>query len=154
MGRNILKSENSWNPTERHNFYQVPLIAPGSDGPVTGRKDEPYAVLTMRGRTVHINVLSIAIKGIFILKHDFFPFQFCLTAGFNNAFNGPSIKYYDNHSVFLTPPISYLGSFLTSVHWQILTNVWRNLTHQTYPEVRSRILKKILNLRPVEICQS
>ena len=70
----------------------------GSDGPATGRKDEPYAALTMRGRTVHINVLSIAIKGIFILKHDFFPFQFCLTAGFNNASDGPSIKYYDNCS--------------------------------------------------------
>lgn len=84
---------------------------PVSDGPATGRKDEPYAVLTMRGRTVHINVLSIAIKGIFILKHDFFPFQFCLTAGFNNASDGPSIKFYDNHSVFLTPPISFRGSF-------------------------------------------
>ena len=47
---------------------------------------------------MHINVLSIAIKGIFILKHDFFPFQFCLTAGFNNASDGPSIKYYDNCS--------------------------------------------------------
>ena len=70
-----------------------PLGPPGSDGPATGRKDEPYAVLTMRGRTVHINVLSIAIKGIFILKHDFFPFQFCLTAEFNNASDGPSIKY-------------------------------------------------------------
>ena len=73
---------------------------PGSDGPATGRKDEPYAALTMRGRTVHINVLSIAIKGIFILKHDFFPFQFCLTAEFNNASDGPSINYYDKAKLF------------------------------------------------------